>query len=133
MHINVRDILAEEIGFHRAFFFEGETPQMEDVDLANAISGEVKITRTDQGLAAKGQFETEIKLECHRCMRTFVQPVKRHFHQGYSEHPVDDELPIEGSEIDLAPLLRQEILVGLPIKILCSPDCDGVAEDFNRS
>ena len=40
--------------------------------------------------------------------------------------PVDDEMPIVDQNIDLAPLIEQEMLLSLPIKILHSEDCKGI-------
>jgi uncharacterized protein len=128
MHINVRDILAEELGYNRSFTIAGEEPILDSVKLTKPIEGEIKISRQETGLLVEGEVKTEIELECHRCLNTFSRPTKVKLAASYSEQPEDDEFPIEDTQIDLAPLVEQEILVNLPIKILCRPDCPGVAE-----
>jgi uncharacterized protein len=126
MHINVQDILSEELGYNRSFVISGETPELDAVKLTEAIKGDVVISRLETGLLVEGHIETAIELECHRCLRSFIRPTRVKFTQVYTEEPSDEEMPIEGNEIDLAPLVQQEILVNLPIKILCRPDCPGV-------
>ena len=126
MHINVSDILAEEEGYNRSFKIEGESPDLECVKLTKPIEGDVKISRLETGLLVEGRISTEIELECHRCLRTFSQPAAVIFAQLYVNSPDIDEMPIDGDNIDLAPLVEQEILVNLPIKILHDPDCQGV-------
>ena len=128
MHINVRDILAKDVGYNRSYQIEGERPDLEAVKLTEDIEGEVTLTHLKGEIVAKGRVTTAIELDCHRCLRTFARPITRNFQQSFTLTPGDDTMPIENDQIDLAPLLQQEILVGLPIKILCSPDCAGVPE-----
>ncbi len=126
MHINVRDILAEEIGYNRTYKLSGEMPLLENVRLLEPIEGEITIGRLDDGVMLQGAITTSIELECHRCLRSYARPTRVSLAQLYTERPDEDELPIEANEIDLAPLVEQEILVNLPIKLLDRPDCPGV-------
>jgi uncharacterized protein len=126
MHINVRDILAESVGHSRAYKITGERPELEGIRLTRDIEGEITISRLDTGLLVRGHISTEIELECHRCLRTFDRPVEVNFSQLFTQAPDADEFPVEDDTIDLAPLLAQEIIVSLPIKILCKPDCKGI-------
>lgn len=126
MHINVRDFLAEDVGYNRTFAVTGERPHFESVKLTDDLEGELTISRLEEGLLVQGELKTAIELECHRCLRTFTRPVSIAFAQVYSLQPADDEIAFTGEEIDLAPLIEQEILVNLPIKLLCTPDCQGI-------
>ena len=126
MHINVRDILAEDLGYNRTFTISGEEPTLESVILKSPIEGQIQIAKLEAGLLVEGEISTEIELECHRCLRTFTRPTTVRLHQVFSEKPYDDQLPIEDDQIDLAPLLQQEIIVNLPIKILDRDDCPGI-------
>lgn len=125
MHINVRDFLSESVGFSRAYKIARERPELETVQLTKDIEGELTITRLESALLVKGHFETETSQVCDRCLRTFSRPAKVNFDQSFAESPGDDEMPITDYEIDLAPVVEQEILLGLPIKLLHSPDCQG--------
>lgn len=128
MHINVREILAESVGSQRSYKVAGERPQLEHSRLLADLEGEFTISRLDSGLLVSGRLETEVELECHRCLRSFSHPVRLSFQQAYADDPGDDELPIErDGSIDLAPAVDQEIVLSLPIKILCRPDCSGIA------
>jgi len=126
MHINVRDILVESVGYNRTYKISGERPQLQWVQLTQDVEGELQISRLDEQVLVRGSISTEIELECHRCLRTFTRPTRASFSQLYSMTPTDDEMPIEDDELDLAPLIEQEIILGLPIKILCTPDCQGI-------
>jgi uncharacterized metal-binding protein YceD (DUF177 family) len=126
MHVDVRDILAESVGYSRAYAITGERPALEQVKLTQDIEGEITISRLELGLLAKGHLSTEIELVCDRCLHTFARPTSITFRQLFTQQPKDDEMPITRRSIDLAPVVEQEILLSLPIKILHSEDCPGI-------
>jgi uncharacterized protein len=128
MHINVRDILTESVGYNRAYKVSGERPKLEGIELAEVIEGEITISRLDESLLVRGQLRSEIRLECHRCLSTFTRPITINLKQEFAANPAEEQLPTEGDEIDLAPLVEQEIILSLPIKLLCRPDCPGIVE-----
>jgi uncharacterized protein len=126
MHINVHEFLAEDVGYNRTFAITGERPTLNSVTLTQPVNGSITISRIDEGVLVEGDIETEIELECHRCLRTFARSVAVSFAQIFAEAPTGDDMPIIRGDLDLAPLIEQEILVNLPIKLLCRPDCPGV-------
>ncbi len=132
MHINVRDILTEAVGYSRAYKISGERPHLEAVQLTTDIEGEITISHLDSGLLVQGHLASELELVCDRCLGTFSRPTKVRFKQLYARKPVDDELPIVDGHIDLAPLAEQEFLLDLPIKILHSEDCQGIASAADK-
>jgi uncharacterized metal-binding protein YceD (DUF177 family) len=136
MHVNVRDILFQGVGYSKAFKIAGERPRLENVRLAEDLEGEFTIGRLEQGLLLRGSASSALELECHRCLRTFTRPSRIKYSQIYSETPDDDEMPITNGIIDLAPLIEQEFVLSLPIKILHAPDCSGlgaVAREYTQA
>jgi len=132
MHINVRDILVESVGYSRTYKITGERPDLEAVKLTRDIEGEISISRLDNSLLVRGHLATEIELECHRCLSTFSRSTEFNLKQEYAEAPIDEQMPTEGDVIDIAPLVEQEIILGLPIKVLCRLDCPGIKEAQGR-
>ncbi len=128
MHINVSDILIESVGYSRIYTVSGERPELADVRLTQDIEGEISISRLDDSLLVRGHLQTEIELECHRCLSTFTRPIRISLSQEFASRPVDDQMPITDGQINLAPLIEQEIILSLPIKHLCRPDCPGIVE-----
>ena len=127
MHVNVREFLAEDVGYRRSYAITGEEPHLEGLTLTKPINGEVSISRLEDGLLVDGAVSTELELVCDRCLRSFTRPIGVKFEQLYRDHPDDDELPIDAhDEIDLAPVIQQELIVSLPIKLLDRPDCPGI-------
>src|SRR4051794_19608998 len=115
MHINVNDLLAESVGYNRTYKISGERPELEGVQLARDLEGEIQISRLETNLLLNGRVSTAVELECHRCLSTFIRPMKFKLAQEFSESPVDDQMLIEHDTIDIAPLVEQEIILNTPI------------------
>jgi len=78
----------------------------------------------------EAQVETEIEVECVRCLDSAFQPAKLEVEEvigfvGCSRSGVTYRLTDEGW-FDLDPLLREQAWVALPMKPLCRPDCRGI-------
>jgi len=106
------------------------------------VTGEVTFTNAGTSIVARGSFRTVVELECSRCLG----PYRLHVESPIEEDlPLTDrgpesapdaeeqELPEEEQEplfvdniFDLEELLRQSILVNVPLKPLCSEDCKGL-------
>jgi uncharacterized protein len=128
MHINVRDILVESVGYSRAYKVSGERPDLDTVRLTQDIQGDLTASRLDDSVLVRGHLSAEIELECHRCLGTFNRLIRLSVAQEFAENPSDDQMPLVDDQIDVAPLIEQEIILSLPIKIICRPDCPGIIE-----
>jgi uncharacterized protein len=87
-------------------------------------------------------YTGSVEVECARCLTPFDFPVAGDFRvvcvhaRGASDVGKNDELSEEEidfvfddttDEIDLVPLVYEEIMVSLPMKPLCSEQCPGLA------
>ncbi|HSH31257.1 MAG TPA: YceD family protein [Candidatus Saccharimonadales bacterium] len=137
MHINTKDILDRETGERAEFAIRDEKPDLPDISLAGGVSGSVTVTRLDDGLLADGHLVAELELECHRCLKAYTYPTQIKLAGRFSFAPdpsaEGEEWPISKQlEIDLAPLVRQELLLDLPIQLLCRPDCPGLCPECGQ-
>jgi uncharacterized protein len=130
MHIKVSDILARDVGYRTSFKIAGERPQLQEVALLSDITGELSLTRLQDGLMSSGSFSTSIELECHRCLSAFAYSITAGLGGEFASTPTADQWPIAQDEtVDFAPLVRQELIVSTPLKQLCKPDCGGIEQD----
>jgi uncharacterized protein len=130
LRLNVGFVVAQSAGFSRDFPFD--LPQINippDLHLSS-LSGSVRASRTPQGILLQADLQTEIELECVRCLTNFLQSLNINFTELYafSQRYVTDSglLMPETGFIDLTPVLREYILLEIPISPLCRQDCKGL-------
>jgi len=139
LRLNVGFLVSQPIGSSRDFHFE--FPQLHlqpDLDLNN-FSGIARIGRTPQGLLVQARFRAKITSQCVRCLAEFLQPLQISFNELYafSQRTVSESGLIypEDGNINLGPLVREYMLLEVPINPLCKPDCKGLCiicgEDLN--
>jgi uncharacterized protein len=71
--------------------------------------------------------------ECRRCLKPVQGKLRCDVREVYrqraeDESPEDDEetYPLKGEQLDLSPLVRDALLLELPIAPLCGEDCQGL-------
>lgn len=130
LRLNVGFIIHQTVGYSRDFPFE--IPQIKldpDLELCN-LAGTVRVTRTAQGLLLQAKMRADVDAECVRCLEDFAQPLQAEFTELYAFTPdslTESGLLVpESGKIDLAPLVREEMLLAIPISPLCKEDCKGL-------
>lgn len=85
-----------------------------------------------------GQLDVTINAQCDRCLETAVVPVNRTFDLVYmpAEEARGGEVEIdeaaievgyyEGSGLELNDVLREIVLLSLPMQVVCSEACKGI-------
>jgi uncharacterized protein len=130
LRLNVGFLLNAPVGDSRDFPFEIDHIHLDpDLDL-DSLQGTARITRTAQGLLLQAKMRATLPEECVRCLKSFEQSLQSEFTELYafSQNSVTDSGLIvpEDAHIDLAPLVREYMLLAIPISPLCSPDCKGL-------
>jgi uncharacterized protein len=87
----------------------------------------------------RGRLSTGLELQCARCLEPVRQDVAREFELLYRPLGADagrDELSVtdaeaeigyyQGDGILLEDVLREQVLLALPLKVTCSEDCRGL-------
>ena len=130
LRLNVGFVVAQSAGFSRDIPFD--LPQINippDLHLSGLI-GIARVTRTPQGILMQVDSQAMVNLECVRCLTSFQQTLNIDFTELYafSQRYVTDSGLImpETGIIDLNPVLREYILLEIPISPLCRPDCKGL-------
>jgi uncharacterized protein len=91
------------------------------VDLVAEATGGEAITVT-------GEVRSPYRAECRRCLEELDGEVVSEVREIFERHPAEGETyPLEGEVIDLGPLVRETVLLGLPLAPLCREDCPGPA------
>jgi uncharacterized protein len=95
------------------------------------VRGTIQVVRVQGGLLVRGTVKSQLGLECVRCLDPFVLPVTLELEEAFRlpEAGPRPDLVYAVSDndwLDLAPLLREQAWVALPMKPLCHADCKGL-------
>lgn len=130
LRLNIGFLLGQSVGTHREFPFD--LPHLElppEMEVEN-FKGTARVSRIRQGLLLEGDFSAETVSQCARCLADFMQPIHTIFEElfAFNQEDADDSgllVPKDGY-IDLAPLVREYLLMEYPIIPVCKPDCKGL-------
>ena len=79
-------------------------------------------------IIASGEVRACWELECRRCLGPVRVPVAPAVAEVFETEPAEGEtFPLEGELVDLAPMLREVVLLTLPLAPLCGESCGGPA------
>jgi len=96
-----------------------------------------RLERSGESYLLRGQLRGSLGTACSRCLEAATIELDLPVVVSYEERDEDagesagddedgDVRSFTGGEIDLAPELRDEILLAMPIGPLCRPDCAGI-------
>lgn len=128
LKINVGFLLADGPGHsHETRFDIPEVRVADDLTLAY-VRGPLRLSRTKEGILVQGKLNVGITGECYRCLEPVTQNVTIGLEELYTYPPQPGaELVIDETAIlDLAPLLRDEVLIISSRGMLCREDCRGL-------
>ncbi len=115
--VNPKDVKLENTGFY-----------LEEPAIFN-----VEASYQSRDLFIKGNVKTRLRTECSRCVTEFVFPLDADFHDKFEnlKKPEDEELDSDenyfhGESFDLGALLKEILILSLPLKPLCNSKCRGL-------
>lgn len=112
----------------------------EDIRLAADATVEGRASRKRDEVRVRGTIKAAVEVACDRCLTAVPVPVEIEFDTAFthvsaatiaSEHLElkPDDLRVdfyEGESVDVDELVREQILLALPMQFLCDDDCKGL-------
>ena len=102
--------------------------------------------KTLRDIRLNGELRTSLELPCARCLEPVAQQVEREFDLLYRPLGADagkEELSVTGAEAEigyyqgegllLEDVLREQVLLALPLKVICREDCKGLCPHCGRN
>ena len=106
------------------------------VELAGVPTGadvelSVRLEAVSEGVLATGTATAPVVGECARCLEPLASSVEASFQELYHYEPGpaeddEDDLLLAGDLLDLEPVLRDAVVLALPLSPLCTDDCPGL-------
>lgn len=95
------------------------------------VTGEVVVESIERGVSVVGGVRFGWEGECRRCLEITGGELDVDIDEIFQiEAPEDSELlPLVGEQVDLVPLVREAVVLSLPLAPLCRDDCSGPDPD----
>ncbi len=139
MFLDVKDLAVRKVHIRKSYapgsidYGLSEVKQSEPLEVnatAELLEGQIRVT---------GELRTRIEMVCARCLEPVIEEVHRDFDLFYQpllkgtpndeERLKDDDTEIgffEGEGLFLADVLKEQVLLSLPMKVICQSDCRGL-------
>lgn len=111
-----------------------------DTNQVVIINGDLKLTYDELKLFIKGKFEGQVKMRCSRCDREYLEVFDIEIDEIFEEDnlikaPAKDiywdknsikVFPLIDGMVDISEVVRDNVIISLPIRPLCSLECTGI-------
>lgn len=142
LQFNVSQLLKQSGTGTRTYHLEEVmlSAETEEFVLVAPLQGEVKLIKVKQDVFVSGKLQACLRLPCTRCLTLLELPVSIEVEETFS--PISDivtgtKLPVnedtdpatlidEQHILDLTEVVRQELVIAQPSKILCQDNCLGL-------
>jgi uncharacterized protein len=104
-----------------------------------SVQAVVRLAKHGRDILVRGRLEGALELVCSRCLEPFSAPQAADFDLLLAPTPLGqapeekelsrEELDLDfyaGEIVDLEPLIREQIILMVPLKPLCREDCRGL-------
>jgi uncharacterized protein len=116
--------------FHAAVPLEGLSISTAEVPDGGDVDVDVVLESISNGLVVEGWVRAPWRGECRRCLEPIEGEVEAQVKEVFERDPTEGETYLLGDdEVDLEPMVRDAVLLALPLAPLCRADCPGPAPD----
>jgi uncharacterized protein len=154
MFLDIKDLEVQPLDFEEEFLpgaidLGGEVRQLTTLKAA----GRAELVEEHHGkhqiikdIRLRGSLSAKLELQCARCLEPVKQNVDREFELLYRPLGVDagrDEMSVtdaeaeigyyQGEGILLEDVLREQVVLALPLKITCREDCKGLCPQCGKN
>lgn len=145
MRFNVAGLLKRATGSSRRYQMREDVEGIDpSLIIRDALVGQIEMIRTADGILIRGELATAVELQCDRCLEPFIQKVEFEIEEefrpaidmntGAKISCDEEEMRIDEHHIlDLTELVRQSILLALPMHPVCRPNCLGLCDQCGQN
>lgn len=126
--------LRRHLGTRKEVRREGVVTGLTVVDARVPQNAEVSIDAVIEsipdGVVVTGEVKAPWEGICRRCLKEVSGELSADVREIFETNPTDGETwPLTGDQVDLQDLVRETVLLSLPLAPLCADDCLGPAPD----
>ncbi|MFO0753352.1 MAG: DUF177 domain-containing protein [Thermodesulfovibrionales bacterium] len=122
-----------------------ETIHSELVKVVSPARASLRIEKREAEVLVQGEVQAEVELQCSRCLQGFTVPVRSSLSVVYDPAESisrEENYSLKGDELDMGfyrndtldlnDLLLEQMLLNIPMKPLCRPDCKGICPQCGK-
>jgi uncharacterized protein len=147
MDVNLAQLLKQPVGTARSYDVNEDLARLDRaLDATAPLSGKIKLIRTKNGVLLTLTGKTSLRVACSRCLEPVIAPVSLDIEEEFVQTvDIITGLPLAASQDDpavlidghhemhLADLVRESLLLALPMHPLCREDCKGLCPQCGRN
>lgn len=143
MLLNLTDILSsEEKTVQKQISYEAEVFEsgLESFPIIKKTPLDLTMTVMEKGkVLLTGAMQLTFQMNCHRCLKDVSYDLNLSFEENISKEDIEADTQdkeeqsfLEGYQLDTEKLIHNEILMNLPMKVLCRKDCKGICKQCGK-
>lgn len=142
MRIELENLEGDKGNFAHVYQPEELNPVDERVSLVAPADVNGKIRLSGNQVFVNGHIDTRAEVECDRCLKPVQLPVSADFTLEYisgsdyesrkAAELAESEMSVavfDGEAIDVDEIVKEEILLAVPTRMLCREDCKGICPE----
>lgn len=105
---------------------------MAEVRAGSDLRLDLRLEAVMEGVLVTGAVRAQVVAECVRCLGPVREALGVELQELYAYQPPadgDDVSQVQGDCLDLEPVVRDALLLALPLNPVCAPDCPGLCAD----
>jgi len=118
----------------------------EEIRLKEPVTLKAFVKRSGDKVLIKGALQTLLQIECSRCLEEFLCHIDESFTVTFlpsRERPKESDLELESDDldisfynertIDLSALVREQLLLAIPMNPVCTLSCRGLCPECGKN
>jgi uncharacterized protein len=98
-----------------------------EITAGSPVAVDLLLERVPEGIVVRGSLSAAWSAACSRCIEPVGGEISVHVDELFELNPLEGETyKLDDDVIDLEPLVRDALLLELPLAPLCSADCEGL-------
>jgi uncharacterized protein len=138
--LNLKEIFESTDKFTKSYVFSPEELRLpsELGEIREKTFVDVEISKVKGGYSVSLSIEGGVFLECSRCLTLYRKELTQALEKKVQMPPQDREIFLSNKDLNvsfmeapdllnLTDMVREEIILNIPMKPLCSPNCMGIS------
>ena len=98
-----------------------------EIEAGRPVAIDLLLERVPEGIVVRGNLTATWSSACSRCLEAVGGEISVHVDELFETHPLEGETyQLDEDTIDLEPMVRDALLLELPLAPLCNADCAGL-------